>query len=300
MESHSFFCMGTVFEIKLHEVDSSLVKKTEEMCVELSGRLNLFDSTSILNEINTSEEASLDSLTCGVISSALRWYELSDGRFDPTVGELTILWNFNASPTSPPPDSILKKTLQRVGADKISLEDCVIKKPGDLKLDLGGIAKGFAVDLIYDTLLAYSTAPFLINGGGNIRVHGRDFRIAIRHPRDTEKIAASFLLKSSYACATSGDYQRGFIYQGKRYHHILDPRTGYPVSNNIVSVTIIATNATDADGASTSTFVMGREEALKFIEGRKELEGVIIWLDREGEMHYLMSDGITGFKEVSI
>ena len=112
------------------------------------------------------------------------------------------------------------------------------------------------------------------------------------------KIIGSFSLNSSYACATSGGYERGFFYKGKRYQHIIDPKTGYPVANDIVSVTVIAPNATDADGASTSIFVMGRYEAMKFLEAEKNLEGIIIWLDKNEKLHYLITDGIKGFKEV--
>ncbi len=297
---YSFFCMGTVFQIKLQEKNTQLAEKVEQMCTELSSKLNLYDSTSLLTEINHSKKIQLDPTTCSVIHSALRWYKLSGGKFDPTVAPLTLLWDFNSDNPKPPSENKLTETLHLVGANKIGLEHCVIQKPQELQLDLGGIAKGFAVDFIYDTLLAYTHQPFFIDAGGNIRVYGKDFRIGIQHPRNKKKIIASFTLKSTYACATSGDYQRMFTYRGKRYHHIIDPQTGYPVSHNTASVTVIAPTATDADGASTSVFVMGENEGLQFLKKQPDLEGVIIQLDKRGKIDYLITDHINNFKEVQI
>ena len=295
---HSFFCMGTIFRIELNEDNPKLLIKCENIAKELSSKLNIFDSTSIINQINSNEIIHLEKTTYNIIKESLRWWEISDGYFDPTVAPLTLLWDFKSDNPTPPSKEEIDSILFFIGADKITITDTIIQKPMEVKLDLGGIAKGYAVDILYDTLRNYSDSQFLIDAGCNIKVYGRDYRIGIKNPLNKESILATIILPSSYACATSGSYENYFIHKDKIYHHILNPKTGYPIQDSILSVTIISPSGTDSDCASTSAFAMGSEYGAKLLDRLPDLEYIIIYLDKEGKIAYLKSDNIKGFKEV--
>lgn len=291
----NYIAMDTVFEIKVYGVSEkelrAIESKARSVTAELDSSLNFFSDKSELAKINSSTRATLSLHTCLILKRALEWYRISKGAFDPTVGPITLLWNINAGEPRLPDSLEIHKALAFVGADKIRIDGCNIQKPEQSKFDLGGIAKGYLTDLLFDSLRAMTNKPFLINAGGTIRGWGKDFIIGIRHPRKEGAIFARFVLPSGDAVATSGDYERYFIYNNKRYHHIMDPRTGKPASG-VCEVTIIGENATDADCASTAVFVMGAERGIEFLNYSDKLDGLIIFLDKNENLHYLMSDGM--------
>jgi thiamine biosynthesis lipoprotein len=151
-------------------------------------------------------------------------------------------------------------------------------------IDLGGIAKGYAVDAAIRVLKEKNVESAMVNAGGDIyvlgRKHGKPWRIGIRHPRRGGEILGIVEVEDK-AIVTSGDYERYFFSEGKRYHHILNPKTGYP-ANECQSVTIVAKKATIADGLATGVFVLGPREGMDLVESLEEVEGVIV--NKEGEM----------------
>jgi thiamine biosynthesis lipoprotein len=193
-------------------------------------------------------------------------YQRSDGLFNPALGELIRLWGFASDdpPQGPPPD---KASIEQLLAQHPSMLDLRINglemactNPA-VRLDFGGFAKGYGVDLAIQHLRELGIENAIINAGGNLRVIGRHgdrpWRIGIRNPRG-EGVMASVDAEGDESIFTSGDYERYFEYEGQRYHHIMDPRTGYP-ARGTESVTIFHTNGADADGASTALFVAGPE-----------------------------------------
>ncbi len=162
-----------------------------------------------------------------------------------------------------------------------------------MKLDLGGIAKGYAIDKGIDAIRKNGVADALVNAGGDIRTIGESengqWKIGVLHPRENGRIIDTLLMKD-ISVATSGDYRKYFISGGKRYHHILNPSTGLP-TEGVQSVTIIAPFAVDADALATAVFVMGKKNGMKLVEKLKDIEGIII--DSDGLVVY--SSGIKNY-----
>jgi thiamine biosynthesis lipoprotein len=190
---------------------------------------------------------------------------LSDGAFEPGVGPLVELWGFNdglAAPPEPLPDAdTIAATLAAAGSIRaLRIDGRRISAPaGRYLLDLGGIAKGAAVDRVVARLEAAGIDRAIVNAGGDLRVIGepaeRDWRIGIQAPRD-EGLLGSVTLGAGEAAFSSGDYERFYEADGRRFHHILDPRTGWPVAHTR-AITVIAADGTTADAAATALFVAG-------------------------------------------
>jgi len=220
----------------------------------------------------------------------------SGGAFDPSILPLTELWSFDSGGRVPAESEIVEAR-RRVGYANITIdEQGRVSLPEGYGLDLGGIAKGAVVDLLADHLREREYEDFLIDAGGDILVsglkQGAAWRIAIRHPRDSQGVVGVLSLGGKdgrVAVVTSGDYERFFEQEGRRYHHILDPRSGYP-ADRLVSVTVIAPTCALADALSTAVFVLGPERGLELLAGFENTEGLLI-AEGEGRLDAYRSDG---------
>ena len=235
--------------------------------------------------------------TFEVLQKSLEFSKLTDGAFDVTVGPISELWGFSSDSPALPEPSRIAELLPLVGYRKLDLsEDRVRFRLPGMKLDLGGAAKGYAVDRALELLRASGARGALVNAGGDLgyfgtKPGGGSWRVAIAHPRDEGVLVEVDGLKFE-AVATSGDYQRFFIKDGVRYHHILDPLTGYP-ARACVSSTVWARSVTDADILSTAVFVMGPEKGLRLIEGLPGAEA-LVFFEEEGKLKYRFSSGLRG------
>lgn len=217
-----------------------------------------------------------------VLERAKTIAEDSDGAFDPTFHGVGQLWRFTADAT-PPTAAQIKAKLALVGHDKLHLDATAktaqLQRAG-MKLGLGAIAKGFAVDKASSVLASHGFANHVVEAGGDTYAAGtkagKPWAVGIQTPGQKGVVGA--LPTSNRAVVTSGDYQRFFEHEGKRYAHILDPKTGWPVpaERSPRSVTLVANNATDADAYATAVAVLGVEAGLAFVEARPDLEAVVI------------------------
>ena len=221
-----------------------------------------------------------------LIARSLAVSELTDGAFDPTYAGVGSLWDFKQRPPMIPDPSAIRAGLQHVGYRRVSvdLKESSVTLPQGMSLGLGGIAKGYGVDRAMQVLIDRGIEHAMVNAGGDLKVLGRNKReawpVAIKHPRDRERVLA--VLPVSNTCVvTSGDYERFFEHEGRRYHHILDPRTGYP-STGAISVTVVAPDAAFADALATALCVRG-PEALAIVEEMAGLEALLV--DLEGTVH---------------
>jgi thiamine biosynthesis lipoprotein len=221
----------------------------------------------------------------------------SGGAFDSTVLPLTELWSFDAGGRVPSEVQI-ERARRRVDFSRVSIGgDGGVVLPEDFRFDLGGIAKGAVVDLTAGYLHEQGYEDYLIDAGGDILVSGlkqgrTPWRIAIRHPRDSGDVLGVLTIGhrgERIAVVTSGDYERYFELDGRRYHHILDPRSGFP-AQALVSVTIVASTCTLADALSTAVFVLGPEEGLELLKHFPEAEGLLID-ERGGKLVVWKTDG---------
>jgi len=233
----------------------------------------------------------------GVLQTAQTVAAASGGAFDPTVLALTELWSFDAGgrlPTEPQ----IEQARSRVDYSKVTIGgDGLVVLPEGIGFDLGGIAKGAVVDLTADHLLEQGYEDFLLDAGGDILVSGlkqgrTPWRIAIRNPRESQDVLGVLNLGGKgerIAVVTSGDYERYFEQGGVRYHHILDPRSGFP-ARSLVSVTIVAPTCALADALSTAVFVLGPEDGLDLLGQFPDAEGLLI-AERAGDLVAWKSDG---------
>lgn len=220
---------------------------------------------SILSRLNREgylKETKETKEVIALIKRAVFFSEISGGCFDPTVGPLMKLWGFRGVEGRIPSSKEIKNTLSYIGYKNIVVEKDGIRLLRG-KLDLGGIAKGYAVDRATYILKKHRIKKALIDAGGNIYGFGKTWNIGIQDPRNKANLIGYLKIKDK-GVASSGDYERFYIIDGKRYSHIMDPRTGYP-KQGVMATTIIANDATTADGLSTVLFVMGKD-GLKLCE----------------------------------
>jgi len=200
-----------------------------------------------------------------LLQTSLAIARASGGAFSPALGAPDLLWGFSLpdAPHAPPPARALTRAMQ--GADWRLLAHTPqgwVRQHASTQLDFGGIAKGYAIDRAIAVLRQHGVRHAIVDAGGDMRLigshHGRPWRIGIRHPRRKTTVLGWLEAQGDIAIVTSGDYERFFIWHGKRWHHILDPSTGQP-ARRAMSATVIASDATRADAWSTALFVLGAE-----------------------------------------
>lgn len=221
-----------------------------------------------------------------LITRALVISRLSKGAFDPSCAPLIKLYKEAEKRGWPPAEKEIAACLKRVGWQKIRLQNRRLSLPNGMSLDLGGIAKGFIVDKVARYLDNLRLSGFLIDAGGDIFCSGlnpenKKWQIGIQSPWKEKEIVAIIRLSNS-AVATSGDYRRYLLIKGKKYGHIVDPRTGKTVQEYPVSATVVAPDCTTADGLATACYVLGRKEGTDLLTKIKDVEGML--LDKDGEI----------------
>lgn len=286
--------MGTVVEITVTHSEEALARRAMEKAFgeleRLEGMLSSHlpgSEVSLVNSRAGGEEVKVSGELLSLLALAMEVSRGSGGAFDVTVGPLVELWQFDTGGKVPPPEE-LEAVLRLVGFERVVLnrERGTVRLVSEgMKIDLGGIGKGYAVDSAARLLFEEGIENAIIDAGGDLRLlghrPGKDFwRIGIRHPRDPARLLVSLDL-AGRAVVTSGDYERFFMAGGKRYHHVLDPATGLP-AELCQSVTVIAGDAASADAYATAAFVLGPERGLDLLRRLPGVEGIVV--DREGEV----------------
>ncbi len=238
----------------------------------------------------------VDDEVVALLSRAVRAGQKTDGAFDITVGAFRGLWRFDEDlDESIPSDEAVAERVALVGYENIEIDadaDTVGLAEAGMRITLGGIAKGYAVDRAVAILRERGVRHFILQAGGDLYVSGdrggRPWRVGIRDPRGPRHASFAVIELSDATFSTSGDYERGFVQDGVRYHHILDPDTGKPARTSR-SVTVLADDALTADIWSTALFVLGPEKGLKKVEAAPDLEAVFV--DADNQVH--VSSGLT-------
>jgi thiamine biosynthesis lipoprotein len=286
--------MGTVIAVELwHEDDTrgrALIKRVLDEVHRIDNLMSSYKPDSELSVVNANAAKGPVAVSKELLSLIIRALEYSDittGAFDITYASAGQYYDYRNSKR--PDNRQLQKVLPAIDYHHVRIDKAVstveFLHPG-VRIDLGGIAKGYAVDLGMAMLQQAGVTTALISAGGDTRVMGkrqdRPWNIGIRNPRNEKKIVSVIPLENS-AISTSGDYERFFEEDGVRYHHILNPETGKS-SHEIISSSIIGKLATDTDALSTSVFVLGVEKGLQLIDSTPGTEAVII--DNKGNLHY--------------
>ena len=291
--------MGTTWHVTVVGRGSAtdLQGKIDRRLEEVNQRLSTYREDSELSRFNrfsrAGEEFPISGDFLQVMKVAARVFELSGGAWDGTVMPLVDLWGFGpAGPVDEPPaEEKIASRLAEVGFAKIEIRDsgALVKREPSVTLDLSSIAKGYGVDQVVEVVRREGFTDFIVEVGGEVRAGGsrRDglpWRVGINRPRadaaPDEVYRVAFLRDQAFA--TSGDYRNYFARDGVRYSHVLDPRTGRPVTNRVVSVSIRAPDCTLADGLATAVMVMGAEAGLALVERLDDVEGLVVVETPEG------------------
>lgn len=285
--SRTDFMFDTVVTLTLYDpADESLLGEALAYCRSFEQIFSRTNSESELYRINHRQPGErtlqLSDDLSSAISSALAWAHLSDGALDISMGRVVSLWDFQGEDPKPPSSEEVRLALQSSGWDRLRLEGNMLTFPNDtMELDLGAVAKGYIADRLKDWLKQRGVASALINLGGNLlclgsQPDGAPFHLGIQKPFGTVSELAGTCAVKDQSMVTSGTYQRHFTSMGVTYHHLLNPETGWPSENGLVSVTILTSSSADADALSTACFILGKEKGMALIESLPDTEAVFI------------------------
>lgn len=294
-----FYALGTVIEVTLRDVADARAAELEKQLIakfqhwqthwhpwDKSGKHNL---ATVNDALAQNGQATIDTELEALLRAARPYYEQSAGLFDPAIGSLVRLWGFNQDklPSTAPDRQQLDKWLAaRPDYNDVMVHDgTVISNNPGVQLDFGGFAKGYALEQAAAFLREQNIGHALINAGGDLTVlgdaGGRPWRIGIRHPRNSG-VLATVELGNGESLISSGDYERYFTVDDKRYHHILDPRTARP-ADNAVAVSVLDDDAARADAAATALFVAGAA-AWRETAAAMHIDCVML-IDAQGGIH---------------
>lgn len=301
--------MGTLVKISVADRDKSAeqIKKSVDKAfseIENIDRLmSVYRNESEVSRINRLKQGQMIAVSdelLEVIGRSIQISRLSFGAFDLTSAPVIELWGFGRKgriENLPSPEEI-KESLSMVGYRNIIIDrrkkEIGFAQEG-MKIDLGGIAKGYAVDRAIEILKKEKINNALIDAGGDVYCLGLNAKkvpwvIGIKDPRHSSRVIRTLKLRDE-ACATSGDYEKFFLKNGRRFSHLIDPRTGWPVQNGIISVTVLAASCLEADALATAVFVLGKKKGLKLIDSLTKTEAIVI-TQKEDYLTTYFSKGI--------
>ncbi|RYJ42552.1 FAD:protein FMN transferase [Flavobacterium beibuense] len=288
--------LGSPFEVTVVARDTLQANKYIDLAVAEVKRIENIISDwipstqiSVINDNAGIKPVKVSDELMALVERAIRISKLTDGAFDISYASMDRIWKFDGSMKEMPSPEAIKKSVERIGYQKIILDkenNTIYLKEKGMKLGLGGIGQGYIADKIKELLYANGCTSGLVNVSGDINAWGRQpdgsqWTVGIINPMNKSKVFAMFPLEDS-AVETSGSYEKYVMFNGKRYSHIIDPRTGYPATG-IVSVSVFAKTTEVADALATSVFVMGVETGLNLINQLKGIECIIV--DDQGNIH---------------
>ena len=303
------FTQGTTFHITYED------KANQDLSGAVDSIFKVFDLTfseyipnSIVSRINKNDSTALfDDMFVEVYNKSLEVYRETHGAFDLTVGPLVNAWGFGPEKKAKVDSATIDSLLQYIGMDKIRLEGRrLIKKLPGIDIDVNSIAQGYSVDVVYRYFEQLGIQNFMVEIGGEVRTKGKNpkgetWRIGVDKPVEGNNVAGedlqTIILLDNKAITTSGNYRKFFEENGVKYSHIIDPHTGYPYKNSLLSVTVIANDALTADGYDTGLMVLGLEGARELLKLHPELEAYMIYSDANGKFQVEYTKGIQFDKE---
>ncbi len=293
----AFTAMGCGFEVTVVASDQDVADAYLSSAIDNIRRIELLISSwkadSQTGQINSSagiEPVAVDIELYDLIKRSIGLSKLTNGAFDITYASMDKIWKFDGTVTQFPENQMISESVSRVGFQKIETNDSkhsVFLPEKGMKIGFGAIGKGYAADHTMKLLQSQGVSAGIINASGDLRTwgtqpDGKPWRIGIKNPLNNNKIFTMISLKDQ-ALVTSGNYEKYILIDGKRYSHIIDPRTGVP-SSGLTSVTIIASSAELADALATSVFVMGKDVGLDFVNQIKGVECILV--EDDGSVSY--------------
>lgn len=281
--------MGVRFEITAVSDDEELARKSIDTAIDEITRIekliSSWDPNSETSDINRNagiQPVQVSQELFDLIGRSKKVSRLTHGIFDISYASMDKIWKFDGSMQSVPPHADVVASVAKIGYDNIILDSqkrTVFLKENGMRIGFGAIGKGYAANMARDVMKKMGISSGLVNAGGDLITWGRmendgDWRIGIANPKDKDNIF-SWLIVSEMAVVTSGNYEKYFMADGKKYSHIINPRTGYPATGT-KSVTIICPNAELADALATSVFILGKKDGIDLIDQLKGIECLIV------------------------
>ncbi len=310
------YTMGTSYQVKVANAAvpqqdyKHLARSIDSVLVEVNRQMSTYipqSEISVFNSRQSTEPFQVSAGFMSVIRQALDLYRSSEGAFDVTVAPLVNLWGFGpATAGAGIPDKKDVEELKRnVGSDKLMVVDSlhIAKKVPGLQLDLSAIAKGYGVDVVAGFIAGHGFANYMVEIGGEVAARGMNahmepWRIGIDRPKYANlpgQDLQGILALKDVAVATSGDYRNYFEFEGNKYSHTIDPKTGRPVTHNLASVTIIAGDCTTADGIATAVMVMGYEKGYTWVNKMSGVEAMLILRMDEDRFEEHLTPGFSNY-----
>ena len=275
-----------------HEVDSIF------HAVDMS--VNLWVDSSIISKVNRNEEVTLDSIFINNFKIAQEAAQLSDGYFDPTISPIVAAWGFSYKTGDSITPQLIDSLKQLVDYRKIRIEnEKIVKENPSIQLDFNATAQGYTSDLIAHFLESRGIENYLVDTGGEIMARGekpdgKPWIVGIEKPAenwDSEQVVQTRIALRDKGLVTSGSTRKYVERNGKRYSHCIDPKTGYPVEHQLLSVTVLADNSVWADALASICMVMGKEKSLPLIENLDEVEAYYIYVNERNELETFATNG---------
>ncbi|MBX3241501.1 MAG: FAD:protein FMN transferase [Chitinophagaceae bacterium] len=289
------FAQGTSYHITYYAADSVVKKQQiDSLFNVLDNSLSIYKPNSVISRFNRSRKSlRIDKHLETVVVKAKGVWKDTDGVFDITVQPLVKAWGFGNETISRLPDSpTINSILPCVGTEMLRIaKNRLYKQQKCVTIDVNGIAQGYSVDVIADFLEQNQLASYLVEIGGEIRIKGNKpdgekMKIGIEAPGglENETVMQKIITLNEGAVTTSGNYRKFHESEGKRINHIINPVTGYPVENELISVTVIAKDAITADAYDNTLLAMGLKEALAFVEKREDMAAFFIYKTNDGKV----------------
>ncbi len=281
MKTSTIFAMDTIMELQVSG-EEALLTDAEQQIRNLEKKLSVTDDTSEIYCLNQDKKAELSEETLEILNGAMDICDGTDGALDISIYPVLKSWGFTTGEYSVPSEDVLEELVRNVDYSQIQIDGRRVTIPEGMEIDLGSVVKGYTGTMIANFLKDNGVTSALINLGGNVqcigtKLNGEPWNVAIKSPFSDSKSGIIGVLKATdLAIITSGGYERYFEKNGEVYWHILDPDTGKPARNGIVSVTVIGEDGLMCDALSTALFVMGKDEAIEYWQDRSDEFDMII------------------------
>lgn len=282
--SESVFAMDTYMQLDVYGTRECLEKLKTEIN-RLDGLLSPTDENSDIYRVNQGGTAEVSGDAARLVKRSLELCGQTNGNLDITVYPIVEKWGFISQNYTIPSKDELNALLKNTGYGKVKADDIIITVPVGFKLDLGAVAKGYAADRSKEILNDAGVDSALLNLGGTVLAHGKkpdgeNWKVGVTDPKNTDEYMGVIECADT-TVVTSGNYERYFERDGKRYCHIIDPKTGYPADNGVTSVTVISDDGTKNDALSTALFVMGVDKAKEYIKTDGSFDCIILTEDNK-------------------
>ncbi|HOK17785.1 MAG TPA: FAD:protein FMN transferase [Caldisericia bacterium] len=281
--------MGTFLIVSIDNEHKNVINKINEEIIRIEEKFSRFKEESLVYKINNEKGSwiDVDDEFLYVLKTSLYLNKISNGAFNPLIGDIVNEYGFYDGNYKVPDENTLKGLLKNIDIKNIEIDEKNKKiKIENGSLDFGGIVKGYAVDKIREILIENSVKESVINLGGNILVWGdRKFKIGVKNPRG-DGIIYTFELNGNSTVSTSGDYENFFIKDNKRYHHIINPEDGKPAESGLIEVSIVSESGIIGDGLSTTLFILGKEKGKELIKNNFP-NTTVLFVDEELNMELI-------------